>query len=114
MLNDKRQGTAEGRSCRSDRESEGSCKTLLHADSNKAARFNYMNLQARQITDNRVQRRTGRLRGERFTFLLDLEAVGELRVGGRIHLSLQPSGPIQSRIMMRSNIFGHVLSPSIS
>lgn len=64
MLDDKRQGTAEGRSCRSDRESEGSCKTPLHADSNKAVGFNYMNLQARQVTDNRVERRTGRLRGE--------------------------------------------------
>lgn len=104
MLNDKRQGTAEGRSCWSEGVKEGSCKTPLHAHSNKAVGFNYMNLRARQITDNRVQKRTGRLRGEIYLPVWPRSSQW-IRSGRKIHLSLQPSGPIQSRIMIRSNIF---------
>lgn len=66
MLNDERRYTVEGRTSLSKSDREGSCKTQLHADVNKALGFNYMNLLSCQILDNRVPGRTGLLRGKTY------------------------------------------------
>lgn len=59
MLDDERRDTVEGKTSLSKRGREGSCKTQLHADVNKALGFNYMNLLSCQILDNTVHRFTG-------------------------------------------------------